>query len=177
MNSPNLPTRTQIAIRRFQDSLQETLAPAKDLSERDEIESVLPLEERQAAWRLLQADGFVLPGLQISARVFWLAAFLVVTPIALLVFAFKKSLAVFLIFEFSFLAYKLTRPLAVFPPNWCKTVGQAALCLRDIRTPDGRSVPWTREEIGMKVRMIIAECTAVPIEKLTDKAPLADMLC
>ena len=172
MGNLSLPTRRQIALRR----LHEIAAPAKDLSGSEELETILPVGDRQAIWRDLQAAGFELPELEISTEVFWIAAAMVLTPLGLLVLALQTWFAILAIVELTFLAYKLTRPLATHPPPWCKTVGQAALCLRNIRTPDGRIVGWTQEEVSEKVRMIIAESACLPIEKVTESARLTDLL-
>ena len=107
--------------------------------------------------------------------VFWTAAALVVTPLGLLVLALRTWFAMLSIVELSFLAYKLTRPLAIHPPLSCRTVGQAALCLRKIRTPDGRVVGWTREEIAERVRMLIADSLGLPIQELSENARFIDL--
>lgn len=173
MGNPSLPTRRQIALRRLQEKIA---APAKDLSGSEELETILPVGDRQATWRELQAEGFELPELEISPLVFWIAAAMVLTPLGLLVLALRTWFAILSIVDLTFLAYKLTRPLAIHPPQWCRTVGQAALCLSNIRTPDGRIVGWTREEISEKVRMIIAEAAGLPIQKVTEGARLTDLL-
>jgi hypothetical protein len=105
-----------------------------------------------------------------------MAAAMVLMPLAFLVLALRTWFAIFSIVELTFVAYKLTRPLAIHPPQWCRTVGQAAYCLRNIRTVDGRAVPWTREEIAERVRMIVAETAGVPIEKVTDGVSLIELL-
>ncbi len=124
----------------------------------------------------LQAAGFELPELVISPEVFWIATAMVLTPLGFLVLALRTWFAILSIVELTFLAYKLTRPLAVHPPLSCRTVGQAALCLRKIRTADGRIVGWTREEVSERVRMIIADSAGLPIEKVTEGARLIDLL-
>jgi hypothetical protein len=172
----SLPTRRQIGLRRLQEKLHEIGAPAKDLSGSEELETILPLEDRQTTWRELQAGGFKLPELQVSPTVFWIAAALVLTPLGLLVLALQTWFAIFTIVELTFLAYKLTRPLAIHPPQWCRTVGQAALCLGNVLTPDGRIAAWTREEIAERVRMIIAQSAGLPIQKVTESARLTDLL-
>ena len=63
----------------------------------------------------------------ISPAVFWIAAFMVLTPLVLLVLALRTWFALFSIVELSFLAYKLTRPLAIHPPACCRTVGARPL--------------------------------------------------
>jgi len=148
----------------------------RELSGAEELEAVLPVENRQATWRELKAAGFELPELEVSPSVFWIAVALVLMPLALLVLALRTWFAVLAIIDFTFLAYKFTRPLAIHPPDWCKTVGQAALCLKNIRGAHGAEVPWTREEITDRVRMIIAEAAGVPIGKVTHDTPLIDLL-
>jgi hypothetical protein len=174
MASPQ--TRRQIGLRRFQETLQEIAPPTKELSGSEELEAILPLEDRRTAWRELQSAGFDLPGLEVSPQVFWIAALMVLTPLGLLCLASRTWFVIWSFVELTFLAYKLTRPLAVHPPAWCRTVGQAALCLRQVRTPDGRGVPWTREEIAERIRMIIAESANLPIDQVTNDARLTDLL-
>jgi hypothetical protein len=101
---------------------------------------------------------------------------MVLAPLGLLILALRTWFAILSIVELTFLAYKLTRPLAIHPPQCCTTVGQAALCLRNIRTPDGRVVGWTREEIAERVRMMIAEVAGLPIQQMTDDTNLIDLL-
>jgi hypothetical protein len=173
MASPR--TRRQIGIRRLQEILHEIAPPTKELSGSEELEAVLPLEDRRATWRELQSAGFELPELKISPRVFWIAALMVLTPLGVLCLASRTWFVIFSIVELTYLAYKLTRPLAVYAPDWCRTVGQAALCLRDVRTPEGRGVPWTREEVAERVRMIVAERAGVAIGEVTEDTRLADL--
>ena len=104
------PTRRQIALRRIQEKLHEMAAPAKDLSGSEELETILPVGERQAIWRELQAAGFELPELEISTEVFCLAAATVLTPLGLLVLALQSWIVLLSIVELAFLAYKLTPP-------------------------------------------------------------------
>jgi hypothetical protein len=79
------------------------------------------------------------------------------------------------VIELSFVAYRLTRPLAIHPPGRCKTVGQAVLRLRNVRRPDGQPLPWTREEITERVRMIVSACAGVSIENVTDDTRWIDL--
>jgi hypothetical protein len=103
MGNPSHPTRRQIALRRFQEKLQELAAPAMDLSGSEELETILPVDDRQATWRELQAAGFRLPELEISPMVFWIAAAMVLTPLLLLVLALRSWFALVSIVELSFL--------------------------------------------------------------------------
>jgi hypothetical protein len=169
----SLPTRRQIALRRIQEKLHA--APAKALSGSEELESVLPVKDRRATWRELQAEGFELPELEVSSGVFWIVATMVLTPLGLLILTLRNWFALFSIVEFIFLAYKLSRPLAIHPPPWCRTVGQAALCLRNIRTA-ACVVAWTPEEIVERVRMIIAESAGVPIEEVKESSRITDFV-
>jgi hypothetical protein len=151
------------------------VAPALELSGSEELESILPVEDRRTIWRELQAAGFELPELEVSSKVFWIAAAMVLTPLGLLALALRTWFALLSLFELTFLAYRLTRPLAVHSPQWCRTVRQAASCLRNIRRPDGQVVPWTREEISEKVRMLIAERAGLPIEEVTEDSRFIDL--
>ena len=168
-------TRRQIGLRRMQETLHEIAPRTKELSGSEELETVLPLEARRATWRELQSAGFELPELEVSRRVFWIAALMVLIPLGMLSLASRTWFVICSIVELTFLAYKLTRPLAIHPPAWCRTVGQAALCLGDVRTPDGRGVPWTREEVAERICMIVAERANVPIDQVTEDTRLADL--
>jgi hypothetical protein len=168
-------TRRQIGLRRLQETLHEIAPPTKELLGYEELEAVLPLEDRRSNWRELQSAGFELPELEMSPQVFWIAALMVLTPLGLLCLVSRIWFVIWSFVEFTILAYKLTRPLAVHPPDWCRTVGQAALCLRDIRMPDGQAVAWTRAEVAERVRMIVAEHAGVPIEEVTEDTRLADL--
>jgi hypothetical protein len=174
MASPE--TRRQIGLRRLQETLHEIAPPTWELSGSEELEAVLPLEDRRSTWRKLQSAGFKLPELEVTPLVFWNVALMVLTTLGLLCLASRTWFVIWSIVELTFLAYKLTRPLAVHPPDWCRTVRQAALCLRCVRTPDGRDVPWTREEIAERVRMIVAESANLPIDKVTEDARFTDLL-
>lgn len=168
-------TRRQIGLQRLQEILRETAPPTRELAGSEALEAVLPLEDRRSIWRELQSAGFELPELEVSPQVSWIAALMVLTTLGLLYLASRKWFVICALIELTFLAYKLTRPLAVHPPDWCRTVGQAALCLREVRTPDGRDVPWTHEEVSERVRMIIADLANVLIENVTGDTRLADL--
>jgi len=180
MSNPPPPssrgTRSEIALRQFQETLKEVAGRQEQLSLSDDLETILPVEERRSIWREMQSAGFELPELQLPAGVFWIAAVMILAPLVLLALALRTWFVFLSLGELGFLGYKLTRPLAIHPPDWCRTVGQAVLCRRNICRSDGRPVPWTREEVAERVRMIISECSGVRIEKITDDTPLIDLL-
>jgi hypothetical protein len=157
-------------------TLCEFVAPReKQLSAGDDLDSVFPIEQRRAIWSRMQQDGFRLPELQLAPHVFLLAATMVIAPLVLLALALHTGFVCLSIFELSFLAYRLTRPYAIYLPGYCRTAGQAALCRKDLRAADGQPLPWTRDEIAMKVRMVIAESVRLPMEKLTEDTRLFDL--
>lgn len=169
-------TRTQIALGVLQAKLRETTPSGHlEISEAESLEAILPADERRAIWKELQSAGFRLPELRRSSRVTWMGILMVVAPLALLALAFETWSVWVAIVELSFVAYRLTRPLAIYPPDTCKTVGQAAMCLKNIRAHDGTQIPWTRDEISLRVRMILSEYSGVPLAKIGENSSFDDL--
>jgi hypothetical protein len=137
--------------------------------------ALIPSQVRRRVWRQLQEEGVGLPDLRLSQPVVVAAAIAVLIPLTVLA-AVRKSWLVYLgLFELGWLARKLTRPWAIYPPNGCETVLEAVLHVTPFRGDDYRAGLWSRDDIATKVRWIFSKQLGIPFAAIKDDTPIADI--
>jgi hypothetical protein len=140
------------------------------------FEALIPDDERRRVWDGLRAGGLALPALELSPRVFLLAALMVLAPVLLLAFAQKNAAILLSVTELGLLARRITRPLAVHPPRGCETVREAVLRLTPFDTRDYKAGLWPPEDIADRVRLLIAEVANLPFESVKRESRLIEDL-
>jgi hypothetical protein len=157
---------TFIDFRRQLQDMLPTAAANIELAVR--LEDVIPIKDRRRIWQMLQDTGLNLPHLGLSKRVLVIVVGLVVGPVVLLALALHTASIVLSVLELSVLAYRVTRPLAVYPPPSWETVHEAVLHLTRFRIADYRAGFWPHEDIAAKVRLIIASTKGVRLQDIHD---------
>lgn len=150
-------------------------APAESISYSARLASIIPPYRRRRVWRHLRAAGFALPGLTLSGPVLIVVVTIILFPAWLIILTVKGWMALFSLAELVVLSHKVTRPLAIHPPIGCETVHEAVLELTPFRHEDYRAGLWPPEEIGAKVRLIVAEATGMPFATITPQTKLVDV--
>jgi hypothetical protein len=167
---------THRTFREFKGALKQVaLIEGRDISLSDRLHSIVPSSERRRVWQELREAGWELPGLMRSPSVVTVAALMVLAPVLLLVLSLRTWCVLLSLIELSWVAHKLTRPLAIHPPAGCETVREAVLHLTPFRHEDYRAGRWPHDDIADKVRQIISAATGVPFAKIKDDSKLVDL--
>lgn len=147
-----------LGIERRQVRLDSTLA------------ELLPGRMRRKQWNKLRDAGILVPPLELTKRQTMFTGFLVVVAaLGVGVYSNDWGLLAISAVTFLFLACWLSRPFAMHVPTMCSTMRNLALYAAVRSDGDDRERVGLREtEIAQKVRVIISEQLAVPIERLSD---------
>ena len=148
----------------------EQIVPTQGLDE------LIPPVERRRVWQELSDAGLTLAPLSLPSRIFLEAACVVLAPVALLVLLVNWSFVCTAV-ELYIWAQRVTRPLATQVPAGCKTVQEAVLHLTPFRREDYEAGLWPREAIALKVRLLCAKVTGLPLESVKDETRLTDLFC
>jgi hypothetical protein len=165
--------KTHHTLREFRRALQQVVPSiGAEISLSARLDSLVPSSERRRAWQELQAAGWELPELQRRTGVFAISALLVFAPVVLLALSLRTWSVVLSLIELSWVAHRLTRPLAVHPPIGCETVRELVLGWTPFRHEDYRAGLWPQEEIAAKVRLIISRAAGVPFADIKNDTKL-----
>src|SRR5262249_42521581 len=149
-------SKTTQTLHQLQEKLLEILPTLpEEITPSARFGMLIPPADRRRTWQQLQDAGFDLPQLTLSTRLFLTAAFIVLTPVALLAYFVSWSF-LFSVAELGLIAHKVTRPLAIHPPIGCETMQEAALHLTPFRKEDYEAGLWSHEEIAAKVRWVVS---------------------
>jgi hypothetical protein len=172
----SIEPRTQQTFREFKQALERIVPSAgPEISPNDRLDAIVAKEQRQRVWQELRAAGWELPELVRSAGVVFLAALLISAAVAFVALFLRTWSALLVLLDWSWLARKLTQPLAVHPPVACETVREAVLHLTPFRREDYQAGLWPREELAAKVRLIISKAAGVPFAQIRDDSKLCDL--
>ncbi len=160
-------SRIAMTFADFRRRLQEVIPSSPDHIElNDRLEDLIPGHERRRVWRDLQKSGVKLPRLGLSWRTFWISFAVITAPLVLLALAMRTASVIVSLLEFSVLAYRVTRPWAVYPPASCQTVRDVVLSLTPFRSADYMAGLWSRQDLADKVRSIVANAHGLRLEEV-----------
>ena len=74
------------------------------------------------------------------------------------------------------LSFLVSRPWCVAFPIGLRTVGELGLCLTSYAEHRGSGYRWTRNEVAMKVRMIVAGSLALRLDEVRPETTWAELL-
>jgi hypothetical protein len=146
----------------------------EDISPSHLLVTLIPADDRRRVWEQLRESGVVLPDLRLANPVIFVIALIVLLPVTVLAILSKNRLLFLCLFEFFWIAGKLTRTWAIFPPIGCETVQEAVLCTTSFHQSDFRAGLWPRQDIAAKVRWIFSERLGIPFGDITDESKIAD---
>ena len=160
----------------FRSSLTNILGVARhDVRPATPLDELLPIEKRREAWMQLQRQGLRLPDLEFL-RAGTPAQFLdrfeagrvVCSPLTELVRpALCPSAHVHRVLGASQSGGEL--------PIGLSTVGELVIYATRFREHKNSGYRWTRNEISMKVRMIVAESVGMPLEAIQPETKLLEL--
>jgi len=149
----------------------------EDISPTHLFVTLIPPQDRRKVWEELRESGVVLPDLRLANPVIFVVALIVLLPVTVLAILTKNRFLFLCLFEFFWIARRLTRAWAIVPPIGCETVQEAILCIASFHQIDFQAGLWPREDISAKVRWILAERLGIPFSEITDETKIADICC
>ena len=99
----------------------------EDVSASSLFVTLIPPNERRRIWEELRQSGVALPELRLANPVLFLTALIILLPVTVWAILSKNGFAFLCLLELFWIAGKLTRPWAIFPPIGCETVQEAVL--------------------------------------------------
>lgn len=139
------------------------------------LATALPVPIRREVWRSLQAGGLRLPGLELSerdrGRTLW--SVLQAAP-ALAIGSWRWS-ALPLTIHLALAVYWAGRRRAVEFPVGLKTVGELVICATCFSDHRASGYRWTRNEIALKVRLIVAQAAGLPLDAVQPERTWAEL--
>ena len=149
----------------------------EDVSASSLFVTLIPPNERRRIWEELRQSGVALPELRLANPVLFLTALTILLPVTVWAILSKNGLAFLCLLELFWIAGKLTRPWAIFPPIGCETVQEAVLANTPFHQKDYHAGLWPPEDIAAKVRWIFSERLGIPFRDITDDTKIANLCC
>ncbi len=140
--------------------------PRHEICPAARLDQLLPVDRRRDIWERLRGQGLLLPDLVTSPAVSWTSSLGVLGLAGTVALALHSWLGLLVFFPFGGIAYRATRPYAVHFPGGLTTVGELVVCLASFKDHKESGHRWTREEISLKVRVLIAKHLNVPLDKV-----------
>jgi hypothetical protein len=128
------------------------------------LEEILPVATRREIWQDLRRQGLRLPGLELSAIDRRRSLLDVLRTAVSVAVSMQRAFDLFLVLALGLAAYRVSRSRAVHFPFGLKTVGELVIYLISFPEHKESGYLWTRNEIALKVRLIVAESMGLPLE-------------
>jgi hypothetical protein len=139
------------------------------------LASLVPEPSRRDVWRHLQRQGLRPPPLEFSerdrGRITWSALRAAVS----LAIGLRHWSALLLVFPLGLFANWAHRRRAVQLPLGLTTVGELVLAMTCFADHKASGYRWTRNEIELKVRLILADSLGVPLEDVRPECTLHEL--
>jgi hypothetical protein len=167
-------------IVRTYGEFRAVLLSSLDLDRRDihpsaDLRDLIPPSRRREIWGRLRRQGFQLPPLHLPPRTFAHATFWVIKTAAALALWLGHWGALLIAVPLAHLAYRICRPWAVELPPSPRTVGEMVFYLTNFREHRDSGYRWTRNDIALKVRLIVAEAAGLPLDKVRPDSTWAEL--
>jgi hypothetical protein len=139
------------------------------------LEAIIPVWARRDVWDHLRRRGLDLPALHLSERDCRrnvLSVSMVTLSLAILL---QSWWALLLVLPLSVAVYRASRRRAVHFPHPLTTVGELVFYATRFGDHKDSGYRWTRDEIALKVRMIVADSTGYSLEEIRPETRLKDL--
>jgi hypothetical protein len=140
-----------------------------------DLETLIPIARRREVWRSLRREGLRVPALELAPLESKLHTALVLKSVVSFFLWMQHWSAWLLALPLGALEYWWSRPRAVHFPLGLKTVGDMVLYLTSFREHKKSGYRWTHNEIAFKVRLIVAEALAVPLDAVQPEKTLEEL--
>ncbi len=139
------------------------------------LESLVPLTVRRAVLTQLRRQGLRLPALELSERDRWCSVLHVLRATVSSTLYLQKWYALLVAFPAARAVHWASRRQAVHFPLGLRTVGELVIYATCFAEHRGSGYRWTRNEIALKVRLIVAESAGLPLEAVRPETKLAEL--
>jgi len=139
------------------------------------LESILPEPSRRAIWKHLRRQGLRLPPLEFSERDKGRMAWRVLMWTVSAVVHLRSWLGFLVAVPLAIAVYRANRRRAVQLPLGVKNVGELVIYMTRFADHKDSGYRWTRNEIELKVRFIIAEIAGLDLEAVRPECSLKEL--
>jgi hypothetical protein len=140
------------------------------------LESLLPEPSRRAVWRSLRLRGLWPPSLEFSRRDHRRMTWGVLRVAVSLAITLRNWTALLLVFPLAMIVYRANRRRAVRLPLGLTTVGELVIYMTRFGEHKDSAYRWTRNEIELKVRLIIAESLGLDLDDVRPESTLNELM-
>jgi hypothetical protein len=138
---------------------------------------VVPPEDRQRVWPLLEREGLQVPLLSLPRDLRSIVMLIVLVWAGSIALASRSVLAFLIaLADGSFLAYRWSRRWATVVEPELMTIGDAAICMTTPEECRHAGYRLSEREIFVKVRMILWRTSQISYEKITPQTRFIDLL-
>jgi hypothetical protein len=139
------------------------------------LDDLIPAAERREVWRHLRRQGLRMPALTLTHREQTRTVLGVLKTSASIALALQRWPALLAALPLGLIAYFASRRRAVHFPRHLRTVGELVLSLTSIPEHKGSGYRWTRSEIELKVRLVVAESLGLTLDEVQPEMTLAEL--
>jgi hypothetical protein len=140
------------------------------------LADLVPPEERQRIWPLLEREGVYTPFLTLPPDLKSKVMLLVLAWASVVALA-SKSVFAFLIalVDGSYLAYRWSRPWATDVRPETMTLGDVAICITTLEECRRSGYHFSERDIFVKLRLILWQTSQIPYEKITPQTRFIEL--
>ena len=139
------------------------------------LESLLPEPSRRAVWEHLRRQGLRPPSLEFAERDMRRMAWAVLRGTVSAVVSLRSWAALLVAFPMAFAVYRANRRRAVGLPLGIKSVGELVIYMTRFSEHKDSGYRWTRNEIELKVRLIVAEQLGLDVDAVRPECSLLEL--
>jgi hypothetical protein len=139
------------------------------------LDVILPTETRREAWKQLQRQGFRLPDLEFAGHDHWRNFLIALKATGSFALHIQSWYALLFALPLMFIVSRARRHRAVQFPLGLSTVGELVIYATRFSEHKDSGYRWTRNEIAMKVRMIVAESVGMPLVEIQPETNLLEL--
>lgn len=139
------------------------------------LEAILPLPIRRAVWAELRRQGLRVPPLEFSPKDMRRMAWAVLKWTVSAVVHLRSLSGLLVAVPLAFAVIRANRRRAVQLPLGIKNVGELVIYMTHFAAHKDSGYRWTRNEIELKVRLIIAESLGVDVDLIRPECTFAEL--
>lgn len=136
---------------------------------------LIPPEQRRQTWQRLREEGLAVPSLELTSWERTTGTLTVLKTAASLALSTQNSYALLTALPLGAVAYAASRPRAVNLPLGIRTVGDLVMYLTSYREHQHSGYRWTRNEIALRVRFLVAESMGLTLNEVQENTSFAEL--
>jgi hypothetical protein len=139
------------------------------------LEVLLPEPSRRAVWEQLHRRGLRLPSLEFSERDKRRMTWAILRGTASAAVTLRSWAALLVAVPIAMAVFRANRRRAIGLPLGMKTVGELVIYMTRFSEHKESGYRWTRNEIELKVRLIVAECLGIDLDAVRPECTFAEL--